>query len=129
VSTAQNGHRPIRVLIVDDEADVRLLLRVQLEQHGFEIVGEAADGREAITRCRELTPDAIVLDLLMPGMSGFEAIAPLREANHDIRIVAYTAVAGDFVRKEMARLDVPLLLKSGNSAPLVNKLREVVGGR
>jgi len=121
-----NGHRAIRVLIVDDEADVRLLLRVQLQQEGFEVVGEASDGREAIDRCVELTPDAVVLDLLMPGMSGFEAIAPLREAKHDVAIVAYTAVAGDFVRKEMARLAVPLLLKSGNSAPLAKALREVV---
>jgi CheY-like chemotaxis protein len=116
----------IRVVIVDDEPDVRLLLRVQLEQEGFDVVGEAADGREALERCRELKPDAVILDLLMPGMSGFEAIAPLREMRHGVAIVAYTAVAGDFVRKEMARLAVPLLLKSGDSTALVNKLRELV---
>jgi CheY-like chemotaxis protein len=126
VTPAGVDQRPIRVLIVDDEPDVRLLLRIQLEQAGFEIAGEAGDGKEALERCRESTPDAVVLDLLMPGMSGFEAIAPLRELQRDMAIVAYTAVAGDYVRKEMARLDVPLLLKSGNSAPLVDLLRQSV---
>lgn len=121
-----NGSRHIRVLIVDDEPDVRLLLRVQLEREGFEIVGEAADGREALQCCRTAPPDAVVLDLLMPGMSGFETIAPLREINHDVAIIAYSAVAGDFVRKEMARLAVPLLLKSGDPTPLVSKIRETV---
>jgi CheY-like chemotaxis protein len=126
VTPAGVDERPIRVLIVDDEPDVRLLLRVQLGQAGFEITGEAGDGKEALERCRESAPDAVVLDLLMPGMSGFEAIAPLRELQRDMVIVAYTAVAGDYVRKEMARLDVPLLLKSGNSAPLVDLLRQCV---
>jgi CheY-like chemotaxis protein len=126
VTPAGVDQRPIRVLIVDDEPDVRLLLRIQLEQAGFEVAGEAGDGKEALERCRESTPDAVVLDLLMPGMSGFEAIAPLRELQRDMAIVAYTAVAGDYVRKEMARLDVPLLLKSGNSAPLVDLLRQSV---
>ena len=116
----------IRVLIVDDEPDVRLLLRVQLEQAGFTVVGEAGDGREALDCCRQVTPDAVVLDLLMPRMSGFEAIAPLRERVQGVAIVAYTAVAGEFVRREMARLSVPLLLKSGNAEPLIDKLRELV---
>ena len=115
----------IRVVIADDEDDVRLLLRVQLQEAGFEIVGEAADGREAIECCEAVHPDAMVLDLLMPGVNGFEAIPVLRREHPDVAIVAYTAVAGDFVRKEMARLHIPLLLKSGDVTPLANKLREL----
>jgi len=116
----------IRVVIADDEEDVRILLRVQLEEEGFEIAGEAADGREAIECCDATQPDVVVLDLLMPGMNGFEAIPALRRQHPGTAIVAYTAVAGEFVRKEMARLRIPLLLKSGDVAPLANKLREVV---
>ena len=115
----------IRVVVADDEADVRLLLRIQLEQEGFEIAGEAADGRSVIERCDETQPDAVVLDLLMPGVNGFEAIPALRRKHPGVAIVAYTAVAGDFVRKEMARLRIPLVLKSGDVAPLAKKLREV----
>ena len=115
----------IRVVIADDEADVRTLLRIQLEQEGFEIACEAADGREAIECCEATQPDVVVLDLLMPGVNGFEAIPTLRQQHPDVAIVAYTAVAGDFVRKEMARLRIPLLLKSGDVTPLAKKLREV----
>ena len=118
--------RAIRIVIADDEADVRLLLRIQLQEAGFEIACEAADGRAAIECCEATKPDAVVLDLLMPGMNGFEAIPVLRREHPDVSIVAYTAVAGDFVRKEMARMHIPLLLKSGDVTPLANKLRELV---
>ena len=116
----------IRVVVVDDERDVRTLLKLQLESSGFRVVGEAADGAEAIELCRELEPDAAVVDLLMPGITGFEAIPELRRTNPTMAIVAYTAVAGDFVRAEMARLRIPLLLKSGDPSSLTNKLRELV---
>jgi len=116
----------IRVVVVDDERDVRTLLRLQLESAGFSVVGEAADGAEAITMCKDLEPDAAVVDLLMPGTTGFEAIPELRRTNPTMAIVAYTAVAGDFVRAEMARLRIPLLLKSGDPSTLALKLRELV---
>jgi DNA-binding NarL/FixJ family response regulator len=116
----------IRVVIADDEPDVRLLLRVQLKRQGFEVVGEAVDGSEALALCESTEPDALVLDLLMPGVNGFEAIPKLRRARPAMAIIAYTAVAGDFVRKEMARLHIPLLLKSGDVSPLADKLRELV---
>jgi two-component system chemotaxis response regulator CheY len=116
----------IRLVVADDERDVRLLLRVQLSREGFEIVGEAVDGQDAIELCAATAPDALVLDLLMPGVNGFEAIPRLRRDRPAMAIVAYTAVAGEFVRKEMARLHIPLLLKSGDITPLADKLRELV---
>ena len=100
--TLNNG-TPIRVVIADDEPDVRLLLRIQLEREGFEIAGEAIDGRSAIATCGQAQPDVVILDLLMPGVNGFEAIPTLRRQHPNVAIVAYTAVAGEFVRKEMAR--------------------------
>lgn len=114
--------RDLRVLIADDEPDVRLLLRLGLRHHQIEVVGEAANGLEVIEICAVDPPDAIVLDLLMPGMNGFEAIPQLKRDHPYVGIVAYTAVAGDFVRREMARLDIPLLLKSGDSTPLAEAL-------
>jgi two-component system nitrate/nitrite response regulator NarL len=122
---SRNGNEPIRVVIADDEPDVRLLLRIQLELEGFEIAGEASDGRAAIDACRDTRPDVVVLDLLMPGVNGFEAIPTLRRQHPNVAIVAYTAVAGDFVRKEMVRLRIPLLLKSGNVTALATKIREL----
>jgi len=122
-------NHPIRVVVADDEPDVRTLLRLQLEGDGFAVVGEAADGAEAIELCTTNAPDAVVIDLLMPGTTGFEAIATLQQSQPTLAIVAYTAVAGDFVRSEMERLRVPLLLKSGDPTTLTTKLRELVGLR
>lgn len=120
----RTGGRDLRVLIADDEPDVRLLLRLGLRHHRIEVVGEAADGEEVVRFCDEDPPDAVVLDLLMPRMTGFEVIPILQRDHPEVGIVAYTAVAGDFVRREMARLGIRLLLKSGDSTPLAQALHE-----
>lgn len=112
----------LRVLIADDEPDVRLLLRLGLRHRSIAVVGEAADGLQVLELCNQIPVDAIVLDLLMPRMNGFEVIPELQRDHPSIGIVAYTAVAGDFVRREMSRLRIPLLLKSGDSAPLADAL-------
>jgi CheY-like chemotaxis protein len=112
-----------RVIVADDEADVRLLLRLQLRHHGIDVVGEAADGEQLLELCDQMQPDAIVLDLLMPRMNGFEVIPVLQREHPRIGVVAYTAVAGDFVRREMERLEIPLLLKSGDAGPLAEALK------
>jgi DNA-binding NarL/FixJ family response regulator len=113
----------VRVVIAEDEADVSLMLRMQLNaQPGIEVVAMATDGAEALDRCRELSPDAVVMDLLMPVMSGFQAIEALKVEMPQVAVVAYTGVAGDFVRHEMARLEVPLVLKSGDVRPLAQAL-------
>ncbi|HEX4902452.1 MAG TPA: response regulator [Acidimicrobiales bacterium] len=124
-----SGFEQIDVVVADDEIDIRLLLRLQLRGAGINVVGEAEDGAEAVELCRTLRPHVIVLDLLMPRMNGFEAIPILREECPDIAIVAYSAVAGDFARKEMERWDVPLRLKNGDAEPLVQVIRELAAAR
>ncbi len=115
----------IRVVVADDEIDIRLLLRLQLRLPGIDVVGEAADGVETLEQCREHRPDVLVLDLLMPRMSGFEVIPVLREECPETKIIAYSAVAGEFARTEMARLDVPLRLKNGDPDALIETIFEV----
>ena len=117
-------HPSLRVVIADDEPDLRLLLRMQLDRHqDFEVVGEAADGSQAVEQVKRTDAEVVVMDLLMPGTSGFEAIAMLAEQAPTVGIVAYTAVAGDFVRTEMKRIGVELVLKSGDIGPLADALR------
>lgn len=120
---------PVEVVIADDEADIRLLLRLQLRQFGISIVGEAADGAEAVSVCEVTAPDVIILDLLMPGTSGFDAIPMLQERCPGVAIVAYSAVAGEFAREEMARHDIPLRLKNGDPEPLVETIRDASRAR
>ncbi|MGH9266760.1 MAG: EAL domain-containing protein, partial [Acidimicrobiales bacterium] len=69
-----------RVLLVDDDRDLRTLFRLVLEDHGgFDVVGEATDGREAVALARHFQPDVVLLDLAMPGLGGLEAL-PLLQA-------------------------------------------------
>jgi DNA-binding NarL/FixJ family response regulator len=75
---------PIRILVVDDHAVVREGLRAFLAlQEGFEIVGEAADGDEALQRAAELDPDVILMDLVMPGRDGVSAMRELHARRQD----------------------------------------------
>lgn len=86
----------VRVVIADDSADPRLLLTVQLAlQRGFELVGEAATGLEAIDVVARTQPDVVLLDLAMPGMSGLDAIPDLREVAPRTRIIVLSGFSRD----------------------------------
>src|SRR5207253_7771224 len=83
----------VRVLLVDDLADIRLVMRLLLEADGrAEVVGEASDGDEAVRLAGELRPDAVVLDLRMPGMDGVRALALIRDASPGTVVVALSAL-------------------------------------
>jgi DNA-binding NarL/FixJ family response regulator len=117
----------IRLLIVDDEPDIGLLLEAQFRLAGeVEVVGVAHDGGQAIELVRENEPDAVVMDLLMPGVNGFQAIDVLQREFRDVGIVAYTGVAGEFVRNEMDRRGVEVVLKTGALEPLADAVRRSV---
>jgi DNA-binding NarL/FixJ family response regulator len=82
------------ILVVDDHPLTRDGLAALLAGHGFEVVGEAGDGLEAIDLARELQPDVILLDLSMPGLNGLEALPRLREQAPSCEVVVLTA-SGD----------------------------------
>jgi two-component system, response regulator PdtaR len=70
----------MRVLIAEDEALIRLDLREMLVEEGFDVVGEAADGEQAVALARELAPDLVICDVKMPKMDGIAAAAQITEA-------------------------------------------------
>jgi two-component system, response regulator PdtaR len=71
---------PMRVLIAEDEALIRLDLREMLEEEGFDVVGEAADGEQAVRLATSLKPDLVICDVKMPKMDGIAAAAQITEA-------------------------------------------------
>jgi two-component system, NarL family, response regulator LiaR len=86
----------IRILVVDDHAVVREGLRAFLAlQEGFEIVGEAADGDEALERAAELDPDVILMDLVMPERDGVSAMRELRQRSSHSRVIVLTSFLDD----------------------------------
>jgi DNA-binding NarL/FixJ family response regulator len=80
-----------RILIVDDHPLTREALSSLLRAHGFDVVGCASDGRQAITEVARLQPDLVLLDLSMPGLDGLSALPRLREAAPDTEVVVLTA--------------------------------------
>jgi NarL family two-component system response regulator LiaR len=123
-----NVRAPIRVLIVDDHAGVRDALASFLRAFDdLELAGEATLGEKAIPLCAQRLPDVVLMDLVMPGMSGVEATRIIRRRWPQIRIIALTS----FQEIELAQqaLDagaVCCLLKNVSAAELAKAIRESV---
>src|ERR1700731_4014673 len=89
-----------RVLIVDDNTGVRSLLRQLFESEpDFEVSGEAENGRDAVEKAENLKPDLIILDLVMPVMTGLDAAPLLRKLLPDTRIILFTVQEGREVER------------------------------
>jgi DNA-binding NarL/FixJ family response regulator len=92
--TAESLSGPIRVAISDDHPVVRQGLRSFLEAQGFEVVGEAGDGDEAVRLVERTQPDVLLTDVVMPGIDGIEAIRRLRAAGSTVGILVLTSFSG-----------------------------------
>jgi DNA-binding NarL/FixJ family response regulator len=88
--------KPVRILIADDHAVVRAGLRSLLERRsGFQVIGEAGTGEEAVQKALDLKPDIVVMDVRMPGISGIEACRTITEHSSDTRVLILTSYAED----------------------------------
>lgn len=120
----------IRVLIADDHALVRDGVRALLATAGdIEVVAEAADGREAVDRAKETSPDVVLLDIAMPGLGGLEAVPLIRREVPRARILVLTQYEhADYVRRFL-RLGVSgYVLKKAAGAELISAIRAASRG-
>lgn len=123
------AHR-IRVLIVDDHPVVREGLRVFLElQDDMEVVGEAADGEEAVAQVARIRPDVVLMDLVMPRMDGIEAIRRVRDVRPATKVIALTSFAEDSkVFPAVKAGAAGYLLKDAQPQELATAIRTVYRG-
>ena len=120
----------IRVLIADDHAVVRQGLRTFLElQDDIEVVADVADGEAALLAAQEHEPDVVLMDLVMPGIGGVEAIRGLREARPEARVLVLTSFLDDEKLFPAVRAGAAgYLLKDVEPAELVRAIRTVDDG-
>lgn len=121
----------IRVLIVDDHTVVRQGLRLLLEaQVDLTVVGEAADGAEALSMTAALSPDVVLLDLIMPGMSGLDVLRQLRLTNNPSRVLVLTSSLEDHIVAQALQAGAHgYLLKTSRSTEMLDAIRQVGQGR
>jgi DNA-binding NarL/FixJ family response regulator len=120
-----------RILLVEDHRLLRQGFRSLVSTlPDFEVVGEARDGKEAIRQCLSLSPDLIMMDLSMPGMTGIEATTQIKRRMPKVRVLALTAYKTDeYVREALRAGADGYVLKDASYEELVLALRQVVTGK
>lgn len=123
--------RRIRVLVVDDHQMVREGLKVLLSTSGdIVVVGEAANGAEAVEECRRTEPDVVLMDVRMPVMSGAEATAEITATCPEVRVIALTSyVDRDYVQGALDAGAISYLLKDAHLEALIRAIRDAMAGR
>ncbi|MCB8948153.1 MAG: response regulator transcription factor [Ardenticatenaceae bacterium] len=121
---------PIRILIVDDHGIVRKGTRALLERiPDFAVVGEAGNGKEAVAQAKELQPDVILMDLMMPEMDGIKAIGLITASQPNSRILALTSFAADDkVFPAIKAGALGYMLKDADPEDLIQAIRQVHRG-
>jgi len=121
---------PIRVMLVEDQAMVRQGLRYIIDaQPGLTVVGEAADGEEAIQAALAKKPDVILMDIRMPGKNGIEATRAILQTLPDTKIILLTTFdIQEYVYEGMRAGAVGYLLKSAETQALLDGIREAYQG-
>ena len=121
---------PIRVLIVDDHAIVRKGIRALIaEIEDIEVVGEAGNGREAISQAESLKPDVVLMDLVMPVMDGITAISQIKSLLPDMHIIVLTSFAtDDKIFPAIKAGALGYILKDSDPEVLIRAIRQVHHG-
>ncbi|OLD63570.1 MAG: DNA-binding response regulator [Acidobacteria bacterium 13_1_40CM_2_68_5] len=125
-----NSGKRTRVLVVDDHAIVRQGLRAILDtEPDIEVVGEAADGREAVRKTLALRPDVVIMDVSMPRMNGLEATARIAKESAEVKIVALTMHSSEeYVYSLLKAGARGYLLKESVSSDLIEAIHAVQAG-
>jgi NarL family two-component system response regulator LiaR len=123
--------KPIRVMVVDDHDMVRRGLSAFLKaKNDLQLVGEARNGREALLVCEQVQPDVVLMDLVMPEMSGADAARAIRERCPEVQVIALTSFQDKELVQEALRAGaISYLLKNVSANELADAIRAAHSGR
>jgi len=100
-----------RILLVDDSPIIHTLLRKALEKHGYEVCGNAKNGREGVELYKSLKPDLVFMDITMPIMDGLEAVKLIKEYDSQAKIIMLSAMGDDEIVGQAKELGIDIFLK------------------
>ncbi len=117
-----------KVLIVDDAAFMRMSIRLILERNGFEIIGEAENGLDAIHKYKELKPDIVTMDITMPVKTGIEALKEIKSFDPKAKVLMVSAMGQEpMVKEAIIAGAANFIVKPFNEEYIVKTLTKIIG--
>ncbi len=131
MTDAKSETSVVRILLADDHTVMRAGLRLLLERHeNFEVIGEAADGRQAVEIAQEQKPDVVVMDVAMPHLNGVEAARQILSRNPDTAIVMLSMHSDEsYVLRSLKAGARAYLLKDSAEADLIAAIKAIIEGK
>lgn len=116
------------VLIVDDAAFMRMMIKDILSKNGYEVLGEAENGAKAVEKYKELTPDLVIMDITMPEMDGIQAVKQIKGINTDAKIIMCSAMGQQAMVIESIQAGArDFIVKPFQAERVVEAVKKVIG--
>lgn len=117
-----------RILIVDDAAFMRMMIKDMLTKNGYEVAGEAENGARAIEKYKELLPDLVIMDITMPEVNGIEAVKEIKKLNKDAKIIMCSAMGQQAMVIESIQAGArDFIVKPFNTDRVLEAVKKVLG--
>jgi len=118
----------VKVLIVDDAAFMRMMLKDILVKNGYEVLGEAENGLKAVEKYKELNPDLVIMDITMPEMDGIEAVKEIKKINPSAAVIMCSAMGQQSMVIEAIQSGAKdFIVKPFQADRIIEAVRKVIG--
>ena len=117
-----------RILVVDDAAFMRMMLKDILTKNGYEIAGEAENGLKAVEKYKELQPDLVIMDITMPEMDGIQAVREIKKINPDAKIMMCSAMGQQAMVIESIQAGArDFVVKPFQAERVIESVKKIIG--